>query len=143
MGKNCTKGDFAMSYKLTDPEIQDAETLEMLLDLVETFLDATDVASDAGFKMPPEIEREATRLAIFASDDECEENAGCLLAMLRLADLGLGSAFGLVAGIEGAQEEMLTFVPQDLGSKVNTDLIEKYELAGLAALVQRTQGPNP
>jgi len=132
-----------MSFNLTTPETQDIKTLKTLYDLVDTFGEAaTDSIIDAGFKATPEMEAKGQDLenVAMAADNEDTET----LATLRIMDFALKAAFEAVATTEGAQEKILTFVPQDLGSEVNANLIEKYELTGLAILVQRVKkGPNP
>jgi len=134
-----------MSFKFTTPETQDVKTLKTLYDLVEDFGEAImNVAVDAGLEPTPEMETEEEDLMnalipVVRDGNEETEN----LAMLRMYELTLSAVFELTAAVEGAQEKMLTFVPQDLGSEVNTYLIEKYELTGLATLVQRAKGPSP
>jgi len=136
-----------MSFNLTTPETQDVKTLETLCELVEDFAEAAmDVATAAADLEPtPEMEVEGDGLlddlgsVLMAGN----EKAGTL-ALLRLMDFTLRVTFEVAAAVEGAQEKMLTSVPSDLGSEVNADLIEKYELRGLAILVQRVKkGPNP
>jgi len=137
-----------MSFKLTAPEAQDIETLETLCDLVDTFLmSVMDVANAADLGPTPEMMTEGEALindaiAVSQAGNEDTEILA-MLPMLRMADFGLRTAFEVAATVEEAQEKMLTFVPQDLGSEVNANLIEKYELIGLATLVQRAKGPSP
>jgi len=64
-------------------------------------------------------------------------------AELRMADFSLRTAFEAVAVVGRAQEKILAFIPQDFSSEVNADLIKKYELTGLATLVQQAKGPDP
>ena len=133
-----------MSFKFTAPETQDVETLKTLCDLVEAFGEAaTDIAVDAGLAMTPEMETEGEGLMKDLIPDLMGGNeAAETLATLRVFDFGLRTAFESVAAVEGAQEKMLTFVPQALGSEVNAGLIEKYELTGLATLVQKAKSPD-
>ena len=131
-----------MSFKFTAPETQDAETLKTLCNLVDSFGEAaTNVVIDAGLEPTPEMEAEGIALMndLMATGPGDAET----LPLLRLMDFALRTIFEVAATVEGAQEKMITFVPQDLGSEVNADLIEKYEFTGLANLVQKTKSPGP
>jgi len=138
-----------MSFNLTTPETQDVEALKTLCDLVETFCNATmDIVDDIGVEPLPEVDEEVDEEAESLMDDVetalfAENKDAETLAALRFMDFVLSSTFEMAAAVEGLQEKVLTFVPQDLGSEVNANLIEKYELTGLAILAQRANGTNP
>ena len=109
--------------------------------LVNSFGEAaTYVAMNAGMRPSDEATENAQPL-IAALVTASDQNTATL-ALLRIADYALSTAFETVASIEGAQDKILTLVPQDLGSDVNASLIEKYELTGLADLVQKSNGPS-
>jgi len=151
-----------MTFKLTEPETQDIEALKTLYTLTDTFCCE---AAEGAPELTPEKENKLEEIMEETMDEKAIEieleglvtvlenlttapkREGSedrkILAELRILDFGLRIAFEGAAAARGAQERALTFFPQDLESEVNKDLIEKYELTGLATLVQKATAPDP